>query len=392
MPRARPQPHVRAPGHAGERRLAPALGRRASRTSARDRRVGSVCPGANCPPVQRAPRLAASGAAATPPRARPAPREVLADAHAEPALEASRSGTGSTTRPPPRGPTEQRVGQLELAHQRMLHVACSIAARAPPARRGRAGSGRSPRRRRSRSRGVRAAPAHDARERQRAGLRTDDVEAGRLGDDAGVVGGVALQRGERAEAAVLLGGDGTAGRVAARGAAAARPARAAPRPRRPSCRARRGRAGSRPRPRPTTGRVRHGAVPGADDVDMAAEGEPRRRRGRAGATVSDAQLVARRPPRPGWPGSARSAARSWRRSCGSRPSAAAQLPEPLERRALVARHARDCASGGVARERLGVESGVGDGLGGGLGVGGGACGAPHGVGERAHVGDPAPPR
>ena len=51
---------------------------------------------------------------------------------------------------------------------------------------------------------MRGATGHDEPERERAGLCADDVEAGRLGDQRGVEGGVALERGERAEPAVLL--------------------------------------------------------------------------------------------------------------------------------------------------------------------------------------------
>ena len=56
-------------------------------------------------------------------------------------------------------------------------------------------------------RGVGGAAAHGGAEGQRAGLRAHDLEVRRLGDQAGVEGGVALERGERAEPAVLLGGD-----------------------------------------------------------------------------------------------------------------------------------------------------------------------------------------
>jgi hypothetical protein len=52
---------------------------------------------------------------------------------------------------------------------------------------------------------VRRAPEDGALERERAGLRADDGEAGRLRDQAGVEAVVALERRERAEAAVLLG-------------------------------------------------------------------------------------------------------------------------------------------------------------------------------------------
>ena len=54
-------------------------------------------------------------------------------------------------------------------------------------------------------RGVRGAAVDGAAEGQRAGLGADDGEAGRLGDQAGVEAVVALERGERPQAAVLLG-------------------------------------------------------------------------------------------------------------------------------------------------------------------------------------------
>ena len=108
-------------------------------------------------------------------------------------------------------------------------------------------------------RGVGGAAAHGGPEGQRAGLRADDVEARGLRDQAGVEGGVALERGERAEAAVLLRGDGLQddrrrglGRVAQRQQRVQRGG-----DRRPSCRPSRGRAASRPRSRPDHGSSRH---------------------------------------------------------------------------------------------------------------------------------------
>jgi hypothetical protein len=53
-------------------------------------------------------------------------------------------------------------------------------------------------------RGVRAAAGHDAAEGERAGLRADDREAGRLRDQRRVEARVAPERGEGAQAAVLL--------------------------------------------------------------------------------------------------------------------------------------------------------------------------------------------
>jgi hypothetical protein len=55
--------------------------------------------------------------------------------------------------------------------------------------------------------GVRGAARDHVPEGERTGLRAHDVEGGRLGDQRRVEGAVALERGERAEAAVLLGGD-----------------------------------------------------------------------------------------------------------------------------------------------------------------------------------------
>ena len=192
-------------------------------------------------------------------RARPRRRaraagEVGAERHAEAALDGHAVGHRARPLAALDAPDADRVGQRERAHRRVLDVAVERslvrldgevdadvaverrAAREPHARRARRGRGT-----------VRA-------EGQRAGLRADDLEAGRLGDQARVEGGVALERGERAEPAVLLRGDRQQHDLRALARRAARPARAAPRRPRPSCRPRRGRGRSRPRSRPTTGR------------------------------------------------------------------------------------------------------------------------------------------
>ena len=132
-------------------------------------------------------------------------------------------------------------------------------------------------------RGVRRAPAHDAAERQRAGLGADDSEARRLREQRGVERRVALERRERAEPAVLLRGrpPATRPRACPRPPREATPKRAArPRPR-PSCPARLGRAGARPPRRPTTGR---GARPRCRDR--------RRPHGRSGTGARPPRRVA----------------------------------------------------------------------------------------------------
>ncbi len=94
-----------------------------------------------------------------------------------------------------------------------------------------------------------------ASERDRAGLRADDVEPGRLRDQARVPPVVLPQRGERPDPAVLLGGDRQEGRVdrpASDRSAAAPRARAGRRPTRLSCPRPRGRGALRPGRLPTT--------------------------------------------------------------------------------------------------------------------------------------------
>ena len=236
-----------------------------------------------------------------------------------------------------------------------------------------------------------ATPGHHALEGQRAGLRADDVEAGRLGDQARVEGGVALERGERAEAAVLLGGRPPRARPRPprRRPAPPRPGRAARPPPRPSCRRCRGRRASRPPARPTTAPWRHGTVPsGTTSMWPLTARRPRR------ACAADARRsgpTARRapPPRPGWSG------------CGAqrREVVLVQVGAQAERlgqlgRDARARRARRRSRSGPARARprraasaRGVDHGVASsvrrlGVLGGLGLD-----APHGVGERARVGD-----
>ena len=175
---------------------------------------------------------------------------------------------------------QQRVGQLQLAHQRVARRRrCAASCAASAGARGR--SGRSP----SSPRGARRrAPtaADDAGEGERAGLRDHHSQAGRLGDQRGVEVVVGLERGERAEAAVLLGRHGLQhdlGRVGAGARIAASACSAAvtapfmstePRPcRRPSSTAPDN--GSRDHgtfPAPTTSRwplsaSRRGALPGS---------------------------------------------------------------------------------------------------------------------------------
>ena len=118
---------------------------------------------------------------------------------------------------------------------------------------------------------MRGAARHDAAERQCAGLRAHDVEAGRLGDQRGVERAVALERGERAQPAVLLRADALhhhrraaadgRGRVQRRDDRGLHVNGAAPIQRAIL-------DGSRPRAVPP----RHGAGP--DDVDVAVEAEP----------------------------------------------------------------------------------------------------------------------
>ena len=92
---------------------------------------------------------------------------------------------------------------------------------------------------------------------------------------------------------------------------------------------------------PTTGPRDHSSDPGRHHVEVPVQAQPRTA-GRPGRRDGQApQLVARRPPRPGGPGAARSAARSWRCRSALEAQAGGQLAQPLERGALVAGHAGD---------------------------------------------------
>ena len=150
----------------------------------------------------------------------------------------------------------QRVGQRPARHQR---VDVGVALGLEPLQRGeqrhelldRADALGAPRR-------VGREARHPQPERQRTGVGRHEVEAGRLGHDAGVGAPAAAQRGEGAEAAVLLAGDAGQQQVAAQrdaGPAYGATPRPAPRPGRPSCRRRRGRAARRRRPGRRTGRA-----------------------------------------------------------------------------------------------------------------------------------------
>jgi hypothetical protein len=113
------------------------------------------------------------------------------------------------------------------------------------------------------------------REGQRPGLRDRDAEGGRLGDERGVEARVALQRGERAQPAVLLGRHGLhddPGCLAGRAAGDRR--RGVQRGDHPALHVR--------RPAPVqlraddvaaVGRARPRLLAGADDVDVAVEAD-----------------------------------------------------------------------------------------------------------------------
>ena len=278
--------------------------------------------------------------------------DVAADGDAEPALELD--AVGHLARPRAAGDPahEQRVRQLQLAHQRVLDGGVD----GPLVRRQRGVDGDVAVDRRVALEprgGVRRAAGDHAAEGQRARLGADDAPAGRLGDQGGVEGGVALELGERAEAAVLLGahalhddlrvlaGD-RGGRVQHRDdgrlhvdrAAAVQDAvldRAAPRAVAP-----RGRAG-------------------VDDVDVAVEADPP---GRAAGQRrgQPPQLVARRL----LPRVARMRAQGGevvRVQVGPQPEPLRGAREQLEHRALAAGDARHPdRGGGVAGERVGIQA------------------------------------
>ena len=144
----REEPHVRAPGHAGERRLAPELV--AQRAADRRRPTGgpAASPRAR---RRRPPRRASQGAS---PSSSAASTRVLqrgaggvearADRHAEPALELDPIRDLARPVTAAHAAHEQRVGQRELAHQRMRDVGVDRDLVGARARGARARSGRSP--------------------------------------------------------------------------------------------------------------------------------------------------------------------------------------------------------------------------------------------------------
>ena len=170
---------------------------------------------------------------------------------------------------------EQRVGQLELAHQRVRDIRVDGDLVGVQRRSARPCTDRSRRCPASRSAAWAALPRDDALERERAGLGADDAQPGRLGQQRGVEAVVALELGEGAEPAVLLGRDAhqdDLGRVGA-GALDRRERVQRGDQRRLSCPPRRGRAGGRPRSRPTTARAATAPFP-PDDVDVPVERDP----------------------------------------------------------------------------------------------------------------------
>ena len=182
---------------------------------------------------------------------------------------------------------------------------------------------------------MRAAAGHDDPEGQRSRLRAHDVEPGRLGDERGVEGGVALECRERPQAAVLLGGDALehdlrqwvrrrGERVQGRDDGALHVDRPA------AVQAAVLDDAGRPAPR-------HGAEP--DDVDVPVERDPARRR--AGARDGQApEVVARclltRMVRVGAQGGEVVLVQ-----VGRQPEARGELGERLQRGALVPRGAGD---------------------------------------------------
>ena len=292
----------------------------------RPRVIGSASrPGANAPPLH-------SSWEARPPRFERVPRlrQVRPDGHAEPALELE--PVGHHARPLARGDLadEQRVRQLQLAHQRMRDVRVDgdlvalhrrmdghVLVDRGHAREALGRVGRS--------------PVHDALEGQRSRLGADDAQAGRLGQQRGV------EARRRAPAR--------------RTCRARRPPRTG-RPSGPPRARRRRRLDRRQRVQRGDHRALHvdrpaavqaavldragpravppwlGALP--DDVDVAVERQPAgpgagQRRGHAAAARRAA------PPRPGWPGWARRAARSCACRSVSRPAASREFGKRLER-------------------------------------------------------------
>ena len=164
-----------------------------------------VSPGRNAPPVQETSTGASpsSSAHARPPAPRGRGRAARRPARRRRPSASTRSGTELDHSPPCTRPTSTGYGSsssrisgcsTSALSSRLERVQRGVDAHVAVDRR----AALQPRR------GVRGAAGHDEPEGERAGLRADDVEAGRLGDQGGVEGGVALERGERAEPAVLL--------------------------------------------------------------------------------------------------------------------------------------------------------------------------------------------
>jgi hypothetical protein len=206
--------------------------------------------------------------------------------------------------------------------------------------------------------GVRAAPVHDAGEGQRAGLRADDVQPGGLGDQARVEGVVALERGERPEAAVLLRADRGEHDLAVRRA----PAQRGQRVQRGDHAALHVDASATP-DAAVGDAAGPGAVPPGDralghDVDVAVERQPRRIGARPGdADRQPPQLGARRL-LAGMSGMRAQRGEVVAVQVGAQAERGRELAEALERRALVAGDAGHLDErGGVAGERAGVDAG-----------------------------------
>ena len=336
------------------------------RDRAAPRRAPTGAPGpsrraANAPPVQCISAGASPSSSALAHRVlerRPRGRGVVADAARRrgPRTRPGRA-PGSTTRRR-HAADEQRVGQLERAHQRVRDVGVDPPLVRVPARRGRARSGRSPSSPRA---GARRAPRGRGRRTRKvsapACAQTTSKPVG-SGISAGVEGRVALERRERPEPAVLLGGDALQHdlgrrRGAARSAASACSAATTapfmstePRP----CSAA---VLERARPRPVPPRRR----PGPDDVDVAVERTAARRR-RPGAWPSGPTARRAAPPRPGGRGWRAQRGEVVRVQVGLEPARGGQLGERLEHRPLVAGDARDPQDRRrVAGERAGIQGG-----------------------------------
>ena len=160
----------------GARRSGPRVvrGVSAGANSAAPRELGRAARRHRAPPP-RPPRSAAG-----PPRSAPTGTPSRPS-------NSTRSGTWLDHAPPATRPDEQRVRQLQLAHQRVRHV--GVHRELVLGERGVDGDVAVDRRAALEPRGgVGGAAADHAAEGQRAGLRADDAPAGRLGDQGGVEG------------------------------------------------------------------------------------------------------------------------------------------------------------------------------------------------------------